>query len=971
MHMQFVKRIHDQFASLLVPLALAIIVSGCDTGQSLGKYGTDLQAADDSYTLSEDGSVTGNVSTNDSVGSRSYSLGSPPSNGTVDLSSDGSFTYTPNPDYFGTDSFTVNISYADGTSLTTTVSLTIQDVPDTLAEYGWVMVWNDEFDGPDLDAANWTPQLGDGSDVGLDRWGNGEQQWYQAENLTVADGNLVITARAEEVVAGFPYTSGRMRSIDKLDITYGRLEARIKPPAGQGLWSAFWMLPTDSPYTTWAAIGEVDIMEIINAGTAAEDAFVTLHYGFPWPLAQQEGTPVDLGAAASDDFHTYAVEWEKDEFRWYVDGAHIKTIGSDAFYTYYYAGQDKGYELAPQGAPFDVDFHILLNLAVGGFLPGEVAAETVFPAEMLVDYVRVYECSADPVTGAGCASFVDPSVEPAEPTSPYVETIDLYTDATGAFSWQFGDATVTRNLVLASLDDNGGALLLSEVAAADESRGMVVDVNTLGGGSISFYGESVVSVDGVPLDTDKPITLFGMGNNPNFWELHAAELKFDLYVDSAGTDAGSALRVKMDSGQPFAGVVEMAVADLPQDQWTTVSVKVNDLIANSAGQLDTSNVLGLFVLEPTGMAHVQLDNIQLVCGYPSANGCGVEPPVSGGAVPPPVNIPVPLPGQLYTDRVGLGWALWDCCGGSTFEEVDSGDPAHGRVAKFTYNANPTVNGFEALPNKDLSAFAGGTLEFDVYLAKAPTDTTPDPGNWFLKLEGPDASIAVEKSLTDSLEGVEPTVGAWQHYTFNLDDLAAVPLDAVHLVMIFPTWGTGDGAEVWYDNVEFKPAPGTVYLDSPQEPWSLWDCCGGSTFEEVDSGDPEHSFVAKFTYNDAPTVNGFEALPNVDYSFAAGGTLEFDVYLEKAPNATAPNAGDWFLKMEGPDASIAVEKPLTDSLEGVNPTVGAWQHYTFNLADLAAVPLDAVHLVMIFPPWGTGDGAIVWYDNVRFIPPAAP
>jgi beta-glucanase (GH16 family) len=954
--MHFIKRIGDRFVSLLLPLALALIVSGCDTGQNLGKYDTELQAADDAYTLNEDSSLEGNVSTNDSVGSRTYTLGAAPANGTVTLASDGVFTYTPNPDFFGTDSFTVNV--------------TVQDTPDTLAEYGWEMVWSDEFDGAELDAANWTAQLGDGSDVGLTRWGNNEQQWYQAENFTVADGNLVITARAEEVEPEFPYTSGRMRSIDKVDIKYGRIEARIKPPAGQGLWSAFWMLPTDSPYMTWPEFGEVDIMEVINAGTEAEDVFVTLHYGFPWYLAQQQGTPVDLGAVASDDFHTYAVEWEQDEFRWYVDGAHVLTVGSDAFYNYYYAGQDEGYAMGPQGAPFDTEFHILLNLAVGGNLPGAVAPETVFPAEMLVDYVRVYECSKDPATGAGCASFVDDSIEPADPTAPAVTTIDLYTDAAGTLTWQFGDATVARNLVLTSLDDNGGALLWSEVAAADEARGMVVDVNTLGGGSITFYGESVVSVDGVPLDTDKPTNLFGMGNNPNFWELHAAELKFDLYIDSAGTNAESALRVKMDSGQPFGGVVELAVADLPQDEWTTVSVKVNDLLANCGeGCLDTSDVLGLFVLEPTGMAHVQLDDIQLVCGHPSA--CGIEAPVSGGAEPPPVNIPVPLPGQLYTDRVGLGWALWDCCGGTTFEEVDSGDEEHGRVAKFTYNDTPTVNGFEALPNKDLSAFAGGTLEFDVYLAKAPTDFTPDPGNWFLKMEGPTGDIAVEKSLTDSLEGVEPTVGEWQHYTFNLDDLAAVPLDAVHLVMIFPAWGTGDGAEVWFDNVEFKPAPGTVYLNSPQEPWSLWDCCGGTTFVEVDSEDPEHSFVAQFTYNDTPTVNGFEALPNVDYSFAAGGTLEFDVYLGKAPTETAPDSGPWFLKMEGPTGDIAVEKPLTDSVEGVNPTVGAWQHYTFNLDDLAAVPLDAVHLVMIFPPWGTGDGAIVWYDNVRFVPPAAP
>ena len=981
MHMQSIKRISDRFASLFIALVLAFVVSGCDTGQDLGKYDTrdELQAADDAYTLNEDLALDGDVSTNDSVGSRTYTLGNAPANGTLTLAANGTFTYTPNLGFFGTDSFTVNVTYGDGTSFTTTTSLTIRQT--------WDLVWSDEFDGAEVNAANWTAQTGDGSDIAeqdppLDRWGNNEQQWYLGDNAAVVDGNLVITARAEEVEPGFPYTSARVRSKDKVDIKYGRIEARIKPPAGQGLWSAFWMLPTDSPYVYrpdpagpldahWAGSGELDIMEVINAGTENERIFVTAHFGFPWPLFQLAGTDVDLGAVASDDFHTYAVEWEQDELRWYVDGAHIATAPSDAFYNYYYSGPNTGYAQGPQGAPFDTEFYVLLNLAVGGFLPGEVAAETVFPAEMLVDYVRVYECDIDPVTGAGCASFVDPSADIAPPSSPAVAVIDLYIDGATPLTWQFGENTVTRDLAFASFFDNDGALVLSEVAAADESRGMVIDVNTLGGGNFNFYAESVVKVNGIPLDTDQNITLYGMGNNPNFWELHAAEFKFDLYIDSAGTDVDGSLRVKMDSGFPALGFVELAVADLPQDEWTTISVRVNDLLANCGDScLDTSDVVGLFVLEPTSMAHVQLDNIQLICGHPTA--CGVEAPLSGGAVPPPVDSgPPPLFGQLYTTRVGDGWTLWDCCGGSEFVEVDSGDPEYGRVAQFTYNAAPTVNGVEALPNLDLSEFAGGTLEFDVDLDKAPTDTTPDPGNWFLKMEGPEAAIAVEKSLTESLEGVEPTVGAWQHYTFNLDDLAAVPLDAVHLVMIFPTWGTGDGAVVWFDNVEFKPAPGTVYFDSAQEPWSLWDCCGGTAFDEIDSGDPAYRMVAQFTYNDAPTVNGFEALPNVDYSFAAGGTLEFDVYLGKAPNATAPAAGDWFLKMEGPEAAIAVEKPLTDSLEGVNPTVGAWQHYTFNLDDLAAVPLDAVHLVMIFPPWGTGDGAIVWYDNVKFVPPAAP
>lgn len=364
MTIHVVKRTFRQFLSLLPVLALSVGLSGCDTGRSLGQFKVEVEAVDDSFTVDEDRVLAGDVSSNDALGAdRTYSMGSGAANGTVTLSDDGSFTYEPNPDYFGSDSFTVTVTYQNGDSFTTTASITVVDIPDTPEGFGWELVWSDEFDGAELNAANWTPQIGDGSDVGLERWGNNEDQWYLADNLTVADGNLKITARAEEVVAGFPYTSGRMRSIGNLDLKYGRIEARVQAPSGQGLWSAFWMLPTASPYTTWAASGEVDIMEIINAGTAAEDVFVTLHYGFPWPLSQLTGTPADL-ATPDEDFHTYAVEWEQDEMRWYVDDVHVLTIGSDAFYTYYYGGQDTGYLEGPTGSPFDVEFHILLNLAV-------------------------------------------------------------------------------------------------------------------------------------------------------------------------------------------------------------------------------------------------------------------------------------------------------------------------------------------------------------------------------------------------------------------------------------------------------------------------------------------------------------------------------------------------------------------------------------------------------------------------------
>jgi hypothetical protein len=257
----------------------------------------------------------------------------------------------------------------------------------------------------------------------------------------------------------------------------------------------------------------------------------------------------------------------------------------------------------------------------------------------------------------------------------------------------------------------------------------------------------------------------------------------------------------MDSGFPALGFVELKVADMPLDEWTTVSVKVNDLIFNSGDQpLDTSAVLNLFVLEPTGMAHVQLDNVQLICGHPTNGGCGVKPPEVD--TPPPSGGD-PVPGEIYVDAPDPLWALWDCCGGSIPDEIDSGDAEHGMVARYRYLATPTVAGFEAVDGLvDVSSFAGGTLEFDLYLESPPDDTS---GEWFLKIEGPSQDVFTETPLiTGSVEGVAPTVGAWQRYTFNLADLPGGGIDwsAVRYVMVFPTWGTGNNASVWLDNVTF-------------------------------------------------------------------------------------------------------------------------------------------------------------------------
>lgn len=481
------------------------------------------------------------------------------------------------------------------------------------AEAEWEMVWSDEFSGDTLDTARWDYQEGDGTLYNLPSgWGNAEQQWYRPENVSLADGNLVISANTENLQDGFPFTSGRIRTLGKMDFKYGRVEARIAAPAGQGLWSAFWMLPSDSPYGGWASSGEIDIMEAINTGA---DPFIsgTMHHGFPWPLNQREGSTTE--AIADGEFHTYAVEWEENEVRWFVDGEHYLTITSDHWYSYFYDEDAQTYTQAAGGAPFDTEFHLLLNLAVGGAAPGNVSDPSVVPAEMMVDYVRVYECAYDQTNGAGCNSNADRSLEPAIDKEPFTASYDLYSDGAQSLSWDVAGETYVRELAIATFWDNDGALTLTEVPAADESHGMVIDVDTTNSGNISMY-----PTDGESLE------LYGMGNSAAWWEVHAGELRFDLYIDSANTDPDGALLVKMDSGFPALGFVTLNVADLPQDEWTTVSVKVNDLLANSGDvALDTANVVSIFVLEPTSAAHVQIDNISLSCGIPTT--CGISPPV--------------------------------------------------------------------------------------------------------------------------------------------------------------------------------------------------------------------------------------------------------------------------------------------------------------------------------------------------------
>ena len=237
--------------------------------------------------------------------------------------------------------------------------------------------------------------------------GNNELQYYQAENATVAGGVLTLTAK-EESVAGHDYTSARMRSLGKGDWTYGRIEMRAKMPIGQGLWPAFWMFPSDSVYGGWAASGEIDIVESI--GSQPYRIFGTIHYGAPWPQNRFSSTRYDLNSGTfHDGFHVFALEWELGEIRWYVDGLRFARRSS-----WFSTG-------GPFPAPFNADFHLLLNLAVGGNLPGSPDLSTIFPQEFVIDYVRVYQL---PPTVEITSPTGDDMLAPGDDLTVTADTLD-------------------------------------------------------------------------------------------------------------------------------------------------------------------------------------------------------------------------------------------------------------------------------------------------------------------------------------------------------------------------------------------------------------------------------------------------------------------------------------------------------------------------------------------------------------------
>lgn len=240
-----------------------------------------------------------------------------------------------------------------------------------LSYEGYSLVWNDEFSGSGINSSDWTFEIGDGC-PNLCGWGNNELQYYRSENAWVENDVLTIEARKENY-GGRAYTSSRMITQQKQSFQYGRIDIRALLPEGQGIWPALWMLGENITSNGWPACGEIDIMELVG-GTGDNTVHGTVHYDNGGHVYEGEGYTLSSGVF-SDEYHVFSLIWDSEKIRIYVDDQkYFEKNITDA-----------------NLSEFHKPFFLIFNIAVGGNWPGNPDQTTVFPQQMKVDYVRVFQ----------------------------------------------------------------------------------------------------------------------------------------------------------------------------------------------------------------------------------------------------------------------------------------------------------------------------------------------------------------------------------------------------------------------------------------------------------------------------------------------------------------------------------------------------------------------------------------------------
>ena len=235
---------------------------------------------------------------------------------------------------------------------------------------GMSLVWEDEFEGNELNSTHWSHETG----TGQNGWGNNELQYDRPQNTTLKDGFLVITAK-KEAFGGREYTSSRIITKDKKQFRYGRIDIRASLPKGQGMWPALWMLGSNFDTVSWPACGEIDIMEMIGGSGRENTVHGTVHWLHDGARAEFGGKYVLPTGTLADKFHVYSIIWDAQSIRWLIDNKEFHVIDTSP----------------AQLDEFRRSFFFIFNVAVGGNWPGSPDGTTTFPQHMIVDYVRVFQ----------------------------------------------------------------------------------------------------------------------------------------------------------------------------------------------------------------------------------------------------------------------------------------------------------------------------------------------------------------------------------------------------------------------------------------------------------------------------------------------------------------------------------------------------------------------------------------------------
>ena len=463
------------------------------------------------------------------------------------------------------------------------MALASGDVTDiqTRIDKGWELVWQDEFEGKDVDESKWSWER--------NCWGGGnnELQCYtdRVKNSFIEDGKLVIRAYKEtfrgladveesgtKEKRTLPYTSARMRTLNKGDFKFGRIEVRAKLPAGQGIWPAIWMLPSDWKYGTWAGSGEIDIVEMVSQPKEKKNKEVhgTLHYGRAWPGNVFTGeTYVFEDSDPTEDFHTYAIEWADGEIRWYVDDYHYASQYASGWYTQ--IKNDEGlWENVEGNAPFNERFHLMLNVAVGGNWPGEPDETTQFPVQMEVDYVRVYKCSKAEASLRGCAlknrrAKRNFGMQPPEIINVVYDPEFINADVVDVYNGETVPPFATGTYI------SNGAMDVSEVD--DPERGKVAQFKFNTNQGVAYW-QSALGFD--------------------FSQFKS--FQFDVQRVADPRKSGG-LMMKMDSFYP-SGTGDVPLEMAPIGEWKTYKFDLSDLTRHPGSSLNLQNVNTPLVIFP-------------------------------------------------------------------------------------------------------------------------------------------------------------------------------------------------------------------------------------------------------------------------------------------------------------------------------------------------------------------------------------